>query len=94
MHLAVELGLRRLAVARGDTQVDTQLLAERFVFEEPEIPDEPWLMWSGSVELVFVTKSDASLQPWCLEAPADAVRIVLFPEGFPDPDRPTRTWHF
>jgi hypothetical protein len=90
VHRTVELGLRRFAFVGGDDPVDAQLLAERFVFLEREIPDVPWLTWSGSVELLLLSKSDASLPSWCLGVPADAVRIVLVPEGFPDPERPDR----
>lgn len=87
----VELGLRRLAVVGRETsEFDARLLAEHFVFIEREIPDNPWLSWSGSVESIFVSSSDTALQSWCVEAPFAAVRIVLFPKDMSDPDRPDR----
>ena len=83
---------RRLAVAGrlDEFGLDEDLLAQRFVFVEPEIPETRWAAWSGCVELIVVSNGSQVLPPWSVEAPADAVRMVVFPEDLPDPDRPDR----
>jgi hypothetical protein len=88
----LDAGVRRLALTDEPERVglDRAHLSDRSIFLERGLPEEPWTIWSGSVEMIVATGSTDDVPKWCVETPADAVRILLVPEDSPDPDRPDR----
>lgn len=92
VHRAIDLGLRRLAiVGERALDIDRRLLETHSVFLESELPEGPWCSWSGGVEALVVGTTGVVLPEWCVSPPVDSVRVVIFPENLPDPDRSDRT---